>query len=458
MKRSESRPAPSGIASGPRHSTAQRLAAAARIVAAVIAQGAALDDALAQAPPLSTPDRAALQALTFGTVRWHLRIARWLEALLERPAQLRQPPLRGLLEVALHQLGFSSHPPHAVVNEAVEAARQLGETRATGLVNALLRRFLREREAICARALEDAEARHAHPAWLIEAIGADWPMDAERVLAANNEPAPLWLRVNRQRSSVSDYLAVLEQQGIAARAEEVVPDAIALATPLDVAQLSGFASGQVSVQDAAAQLAAPLLAAAPGMRILDACAAPGGKTCHILERTPAVSELIALDRSRERLQLIGESLQRLGLAATLVSGDASRPREWWDGAGFQRILLDAPCSATGVIRRHPDIKVLRRATDIERMSREQAGMLRALWPLLEPGGRLVYSTCSVLRAENHAVIAAFLASEPTAVALPPPPGLETIAVQSTDSPGMQILPGAAGMDGFYYACLERRRA
>ena len=458
MKRSESRRAVSGAASGRSQSTAQRLVAAARVVAAVIDQGAALDDALAEAPPVSPVDRAALQALTFGTIRWHLRIRRWLEALLERPGQLRQSALRGLLEVALHQLGFSTHPPHAVVNEAVEAARLLGETRATGLVNALLRRFLREREVICEHALAEAEARLAHPAWLIETIRSDWPVDAERIFAANNEPAPIWLRVNRRRVSVADYLATLTQQGIEARTEEIAPDALMLATPLDVMQLPGFAAGHVSVQDAAAQLAVPVLAAASGMRVLDACAAPGGKTCHILESSPALAELVTLERSRARLQLIEANLQRLGLAARLVCGDAGNPAEWWDGARFDRILLDAPCSATGVIRRHPDIKLLRRASDIERMSREQATMLRALWPLLAPGGRLVYSTCSVLRAENHEVIATFLASEPAAIAVALPPALQKAGQQSAGAPGVQILPGAAGMDGFYYACLERRRA
>jgi 16S rRNA (cytosine967-C5)-methyltransferase len=457
MKRAAPRGA-AADATGRAQSTAQRLAAAARVVTAVIDQGTALDEALLAAPPASPADRAALQAVSFGTIRWHLRIRRWLEALLERPGQLREGALRGLLEVALHQLGFSTHAPHAIVNEAVEAARLLGEGRGAGLVNALLRRFLREQEAIRERTLEDPQARHAHPAWLIDMILRDWPSDAERIFAANNEPAPMWLRVNRQRVSVADYLAALAQRGIAARADEIAADAVMLATPTEVTQLPGFAEGHVSVQDAAAQLAAPALACASGMRVLDACAAPGGKTCHVLESTPALAELVALDRSRERLHLIEATLRRLGLAARLVCGDAAKPAEWWDGAGFDRILLDAPCSATGVIRRHPDIKLLRRATDIERMSRDESALVRALWPLVAPGGRLVYSTCSVLRAENHQVIATFLASEPTAAAVALPAALEQAGQHSSDAPGVQVLPGAAGMDGFYYACLERRRA
>ncbi len=460
MKRGSSRRAPSRTATTQQQSTAQRLAAAASLVARVADEGMALDEALlaAGSQQLATADRAALRALAYGTVRWHPRIERWLALLLDRPDQVREPLLRALLSVGLHQLGFSSHPPHAIVNEAVEAARLLGAPRSASLINAVLRRFVREQAAVCARALEEPEGRHAHPAWLIDMIRADWPEDAERMLAANNEPAPMWLRVNRRRSSVADYLDTLAAQGIRAMCIELCPDAVLLTNPMDVEQLPGFVTGQVSVQDAAAQFAAPLLAASSGMRILDACAAPGGKTCHILERTPDARELLALDRSRERLGLVQENLQRLGLAATLMAGDAGRAGEWWDGVCFQRILLDLPCSATGVIRRHPDIKLLRRPADIERLSREQGVLLRALWPLLELGGRMLYATCSVLRAENERVIAAFLAAESSAVPAELPRELAAVGVHAADAPGVQILPGAAGMDGFYYACLERRRA
>ncbi len=458
MKRVATGHAPSRAATNQRQSTAQRLAAAARAVALVADEGKALDEALLYSGQgqLAAVDRAALQALAFGTVRWYLRIEHWLALLLERPDQVREPLVRALLDVGLHQLGCSSHPPHAIVNEAVEATRVLGVPRAAGLVNALLRRFARERESICARALEEPEGRHAHPAWLVDMIRADWPNEAERVLAANNEPAPMWLRVNRQRIAVADYLGTLDAHGISATSSELCPDAVLLTSPMDVEQLPGFANGHVSVQDAAAQFAAPLLAAASGMRILDACAAPGGKTCHVLEHTPDVRALLALDRSRERLGHVHENLVRLGLVATTVTGDAGKPADWWDGARFQRILLDLPCSATGVIRRHPDIKLLRRPSDIERLSREQGAMLRALWPLLEPGGRMVYATCSVLRAENERVIAAFLAAEASAVPATLPRELAAAGVHTADAPGVQILPGAAGMDGFYYACLERR--
>jgi 16S rRNA (cytosine967-C5)-methyltransferase len=416
----------------------------------------ALDDALALvATGISAADRRVIQAVAFGTIRWHFRIERWMASLLAQPGKPPEPQVRALLRVGLHQLGFSSHPAHAIVNEAVNAARLLGQPRATSLINAVLRRFTRERDAISARADADPEARYAHPAWLIERISADWPHDAEQIFAANNEPAPMWLRVNRRRVTRAAYLEILSARGIDATAGEFGPDAVRLVTPMDVDQLPEFPVGAVSVQDAAAQLAAPLLDARSGMRVLDACAAPGGKTAHILERAADLRELVALDRSQERLVQVEENLQRLGLVARVVTGDAARPAGWWDGVPFERILLDVSCSATGVIRRHPDIKLLRRATDIESLSREQSLLLDALWPLLARGGRLLYATCSILRAENQRVIEAFLASRSDAVEADAPPDLRMIGSRNPGEPGMQILPGAAGMDGFYYACLER---
>lgn len=458
MKRLAPRRASVRAAAARGQSTAQRLAAAARAVAAVVSEGSALEEALlsARSPLFAAPDRAAVQALAFGTVRWYLRIARWQALLLERPGQLHEPVLRALLAVGLHQLGFSAHPPHAVVNETVEAARLLRHPRAAALVNAVLRRFTRERAAVEARALAEPEGRHAHPAWLIDRIRADWPQQAERVLAANNEQAPMWLRVNRRRITATDYLHVLRAHGIDAAGSDHCEDAVLLASPMDAERLPGFASGDVSVQDAAAQLAAPLLAAGSGMRVLDACAAPGGKTCHILERTPDVLELLALDRSRARLGQVEQNLERLGLRARVAAGDAGQPAQWWDGVRFHRILLDVSCSATGVIRRHPDIKLVRRSSDIDRLRSEQGALLRALWPLLEPGGRMLYATCSVLRAENQQVVGAFLAADSSALETTLPPHLEAVGVRAAGEPGVQILPGAAGMDGFYYACLERR--
>jgi 16S rRNA (cytosine967-C5)-methyltransferase len=432
------------------------MAHAARVDAAVVDAGMALDDALAAvASGISAADRRVVQAIAFGAVRWHFRIERWIALLLARPAQAPQPLIRALLRVALHQLGWSSHPPHAVVNESVEAARLLRHPRAASFVNAVLRRFTRERDAIGAEADVDPEGHYAHPTWLIEQIRADWPQEAEGIFAANNEPAPMWLRVNRRRLTRAAYLDALMAQGIGATAADSCPDAVRLATPMDVDQLPGFAVGDVSVQDAAAQLAAPLLDAHSRMRVLDACAAPGGKTAHILERTPDVGELVALDRSPERLTQVEDNLRRLGLEARIITGDAARPSGWWDGTPFERVLLDVSCSATGVIRRHPDIKLLRRAADVEALRQEQYSLLEALWPLLARRGRLLYATCSVLRAENQRVIGAFLAARSDAVEATVPSDLQVPGIRTPGEPGLQILPGAAGMDGFYYACLER---
>lgn len=436
-----------------RSSTAALLAAAARIVAQVSA-GQSLDDALARGNGTagSTSDAAAVQALVYGTVRWYPRLDSWLSQLLEAGTKPK-PRLRALLAVGLHQLAFSKHPAHAIVDQAVEGARELGEPRAAGLVNAILRRFLREAARIKAAADELPTARYAHPAWLIEALRRDWPQRWTQILEAGNQPPPMWLRVNRRVTSRDEYLETLKNASIQAAPGAHTADGIVLDVPVAVGALPGFASGSVSVQDAGAQLAADLLEVRDGMRVLDACAAPGGKTCHLLER--ASLELLAVDRSAERLAPLRENLERLHLSATVIAGDAADPAKWWDGRPFERILLDAPCTATGVIRRHPDIKLLRRATDVESLRSEQQRLLRALWPLLADGGRLLYATCSVLRAENQQVIDAFVSGEATAISVPIPEGFGPPGERMVQG-GVQILPGEAGMDGFYYACLEKR--
>jgi len=439
----------------PRTSTSRRLAAAARVVSRVIDGGQALDDALlaeTRAGP-APEDRAAIQALAYGTIRWWPRLERIAALLLDRPAALA-PLVRTLIGVGLHQLEHSSHPAHAMVDESVEGARLLGAPRATGLVNAVLRRFLRERETLLARLADDPVALHAHPRWLIDTLRADWPQDWRSVLDENNRQAPMWLRVNRRLTSADQYLEKLRAAGIGAERasdEAGAPDALRLIEPRDVDELPGFADGLVSVQDCAAQLTAPLLELRNGLRVLDACAAPGGKACQILEHADV--ELTAVDAAPDRLETVRENLARLRLQATVLAGDATAPAQWWDGRPFDRILIDAPCSATGVIRRHPDIKVLRRPTDVRALALQQDGLLRAAWPLLAAGGRLLYATCSTARAENHDVIARFLAGEPGARSVPPP----ALGHVAPDAPGLQILPGEAGMDGFYYACLERRR-
>ena len=437
-------------------STAERLAAAARVVAGVSANGESLDHALdMQAAAIADPaDAAAVQALAYGSVRWYPRLGHWLSQMLE-PGAKQRPQLRGLLIVALHQLAFSNHPAHAIVDQAVEAARKLGEPRAAGLVNAILRRFLREQQQLTAIAALPPPARYAHPAWMIELLRRDWPDHWEMMLEANNQPPPMWLRVNQRRATRSAYMQALKAESIGAQASSDATDAVLLDAPLPVATLPGFETGAVSVQDAAAQLAADLLEASGSMRVLDACAAPGGKTCHLLER--ADLDLVAIDRSTERLSQLEQNLRRLDLTATVIAGDAGETATWWDGRPFERILLDAPCTATGVIRRHPDVKLLRRASDIEPLRREQLRLLRALWPLLGDGGRLLYATCSVLRAENEQVVTTFLDGEPRATSIPIPVSFGPAGVRMAGNAGIQILPGEAGMDGFYYACMEKRR-
>lgn len=445
-------------------STAHLFARAAHAVSQVIHQGRSLEPVLqdffssrddGQGNDNGGISPAALQALAFGTLRWYPRLACWIDALSSRPADQLQPQVQALLAVGLHQLEFSKHPAHAIVHQAVEAADLLGAARAGGLINAILRKFLREQGALRERAQQEPVGRFAHPQWLIDAIRNDWPDDWEQILAANNQPPPMWLRANRRRNTAAGYLALLAAKEMNATAPlEQAPAAVLLAEPVDVRELPGFEDGLVSVQDAGAQLAALLLDAQAGMRVLDACAAPGGKTCHVLERTPDLAELVAVDRSAARLKQLEQNLVRLKLQARIVVGNAARPDDWWDGKSFQRILLDVPCSATGVIRRHPDIKVLRRPTDAASLAAEQLRLLRSLWPLLEAGGCLLYASCSVLRAENEKVIAAFLDGEPAAAERKPLEG--AFPGKHPAGPGVQILPGQAAMDGFYYACLEKR--
>ena len=437
-------------------STAARLAAAARVVAAVSEGGESLDDVLARydASGVDTASRAAIQALAYGTVRWYSRVDFWISRLLEAGTKPR-PQLHALLAVGLHQLVFSSHAPHATVDQAVEASRELGQPRAAGLINAVLRRFLRVRQTLDAAADEVPAARYSHPAWWIERIRRDWPEEWPQILDANNQPPPMWLRVNRRHSSRDAYLETLRAASIAAQASEYASDAVLLQTAAPVNTLPGFERGVVSVQDAGAQLAVELLEVRDRMRVLDASAAPGGKTCHLLER--ADLDMVAIDRSSARLAQLEQNLRRLGLAATVVEGDAADTAHWWNGQPFERVLLDAPCTASGVIRRHPDVKLLRRPADIEPLQREQLRLLRALWLVLAPAGRLLYDTCSILRAENADVIRLFLEAEPGAKSVPVSANFGPPGKRVTDGVGVQILPGAAGMDGFYYACLEKRR-
>jgi 16S rRNA (cytosine967-C5)-methyltransferase len=434
-------------------------AAAADAVHGVLVDGRSLDVALAAAEEQVAPgDHALLRMLSFGTLRSCWQLQEWAAALVERPLRKRDSVIQSLLLVGLFQLTDTRIPDHAAVSATVEAARALRRPKFAGLVNAVLRRFMRESMAAATPGTD--EARFNHPSWLIDAIQNDWPDDWQAILAANNERAPMWLRVNSQRITAADYQARLKALELAADLQPGWPQALCLSQPIAVAGLPGFDAGDVSVQDAAAQLAAPWLLDGQGGRILDACAAPGGKSAHLKELAGDGIDLTCVDIEADRALSIASNLERLGLAATIKVGDASNPEQWLDPdqpatACFDGILLDAPCSASGVIRRHPDIKHLRRASDIDQLASLQAAILRALWPLVAPGGRLLYVTCSVLSRENDAVVRDFVAVHPDARENHMLQNNNIRAVMRQKPCGYQILPGTAGLDGFYFACLEK---
>lgn len=429
-------------------------AAAATVVDAVANGGRSLDDALAAAEQeLPAADRALLRLLAFGTLRQYWQLGAWIDRLATRPPRGRDGIVRALLAVGLLQLTDTRIPDHAAVSPTVDAARLLGRPNSSGFVNAVLRRFLRERAA--PGPAVDADAAANHPAWLLEALRRDWPADWQAIAAANDERAPMWLRVNRRRTTPEDYRAALAGAGLAAAVMPGWPDALRLEAPAPVEDLPGFAAGLVSVQDAAAQLAAPWLLEARAGRVLDACAAPGGKTAHLKEIGGESVDLVALDKDPDRVGVIATTLGRLGLAATIVAGDAATPDRWHRPPPYAAILVDAPCSATGVIRRHPDIKHLRRAADIPVLAALQRRILDALWSLLAPGGRLLYVTCSVLAAENDAVVGAFLAGTADACENAMLQNNNIRDVMRRKACGYQILPGTSGMDGFYFACLDK---
>ena len=436
---------------------AQALAEATRALAAVL-RGRSADEALAAAD--ASPRRSAVRAIALGTMRWYLRLRPAVEALLSSPGTLA-PDIHALLVTAAYQIEYSRDAPALVVSLAVDATRALAQPRAAGLVNAVLRRYVRERRALLAKVDAEPAARSAHPAWLVQALAEAWPDQYTQILDANNAHPPLVLRLNTRRRSCSDYLEDLAAAGlggsvVAWTAAHCGSVAVALERPVPVSALPGFKEGWVSVQDAGAQLAPRLLEAVPGMRVLDACAAPGSKTSHLLESAPGALDLTAVDIDAGRLERVAQNLQRLGLAAKLVAADVREPGSFWDGRPYDRILVDAPCSGTGVIRRHPDIKLLRRAADVASFARTQLDILKGAFAMLAPGGRLVYSTCSVLPAENEAVVARLLHEEPEAAAAPMPNGEALAPGAIARHLGSQLLcGGAAESDGFYYACLEK---
>jgi 16S rRNA (cytosine967-C5)-methyltransferase len=434
---------------------AKTRALAAEVIDAVVTGGQSLDAAVeARESALPARDRPLLRVLAYGVLRNHWQLQAWIDALVSRPFRRRDSVVNALLATGLYQLTDTRVPDHAAVSETVDATRMLRRPKLAGLINACLRRFQRDGLAALAPATE--EARWNHPRWLIEQLRADWPDDAEAILEANNARAPMWLRVNAARQDAAAFRTRLAEAGIAAEMLDGVPDALRLEEPRPVDELPGFIEGDVSIQDAAAQVAARWLMVHQPRRVLDACAAPGGKSGHLLELGGEGFDLTALDSSPDRLDRVRENHARLGLDATIVAGDASKPGAWWDGEAFDAILLDAPCSATGVIRRHPDIKLLRRASDIDDLSRLQARILDALWPTLAPGGRLLYVTCSVLAAENDGVVKGFLDDHPDATEESVLPNNNIRDLMRRKAYGYQVLPGTSGMDGFYYACLCKK--
>ncbi len=423
--------------------------AAAKALAAVLNGKASLNSSLpTQLDKVEDRDRGFTQDLAFGTARWQPRLSALAAKLLQKPFKAADADVEALLLVGLYQLLYTRVPAHAAIGETVGCADKLKKPWAKALLNAVLRRAQRESEALLAELEHDPVVRTAHPRWLQKSLKAFWPEQWEAICAANNAHPPMILRVNRRHHSRDAYLQLLTAAGINATPCVFSTDGIVLEAAADVRSLPGFAEGWISVQDEAAQLAADLLDLAPGQRVLDACCAPGGKTCHILEVEKGLAGVVAVDLEAKRLVRVRENLARLGLDAQLIAADGRDTATWWDGKPFQRILLDAPCSATGVIRRHPDIKLTRQPDDIAALAVLQGELLDALWPTLEVGGILLYATCSTLPTENTEVIEAFLARTSGAREL----DLAT-AAGIKQPHGRQLLAQEGGHDGFYYAKL-----
>ncbi len=430
---------------------AEPRAVAARGIAGVL-RGASLSTVLpAMLPRVEPRDRTLLQEMSYGVCRQAVRLEFCLERLLNRPLKAKEQEVHALLLCGLYQLEYMRVPAHAAIAETVEAARLLKRAWAVGLVNAVLRGFQRRRADLLAEADAIDAVRHACPGWLLNRLRKAWPMQADSVLDAWMQRPPLTLRVNRRQGDVDAYRQRLEAVGLEAMPVPGAADALILSEAVPVERLPGFGQGLVSVQDAGAQLAASLLDVRDGQRVLDVCAAPGGKTGHLLEI--ADIELHALDSDAARLARVGENLDRLGLSARLELADARQPGGDWYQRDYERILLDAPCSATGVIRRHADIKLLRRNSDIEKLVELQYCILSNVWPRLMVGGMLLYATCSLLPEENTDQMTRFMAERRDVEALPLKIGAATSA-----APGIQILPGAREMDGFFYALLRKRPA
>ncbi len=397
----------------------------------------ALSDLWSRHPALDPRVRGAIQDLSFGSLRFFSRLDFLLQALITRP--ITHEGVRCLLLVSLYQLNYSKTRPYAVVDRAVESARGMDAPWAAGFVNGVLRNFLRSKEELLARADGFEPARYSHPQWWIDRLRLDYPDDWASILEANNSHPPMTLRVNQRQLAPDQYRTLLQEAGL--EADLLEGGALRLKKPMGVDKLPRFAEGAASVQDQGALRAANLLDLAPGQRVLDACAAPGGKAAHILEIADVL--LTALDKDAARLKRVAENFARLNLKGRLIAGDAAEPQAWWDGKPYDRILADVPCSASGVVRRHPDIKWLRRPSDLAQFAASQRTILAALWHLLAPGGKLLYATCSLFHEENADIVTDFIANHPDAKHLSIP-----------DLANGQLLPSAEH-DGFFYALLEK---
>jgi 16S rRNA (cytosine967-C5)-methyltransferase len=420
-------------------------AAAANVLFQVVDKGHSLSHALPAAQKTIKPrDHALLQEICYGALRYLPRLESIANELMDNPLKGKKRVFHHLILVGIYQLSFMRIPSHAAVAETVEGTKTLRGPSLRGLINAVLRNYLRNQEELDAIAVSHNAGKYGHPSWLLKLLQESYPEQWEAIIEANNQKAPMWLRVNRQHHSRDAYLELLKNKDIACSVHPEAADAIKLDSPCDVSNLPGFDQGWVSVQDAAAQLSVDYLQPQDGELILDCCAAPGGKTAHILEHTND-TEVVAIDSDEKRLDRVYDNLERLQLRADVICGDARYPQQWWQGEQFDRILLDAPCSATGVIRRHPDIKWLRRADDIDALAQLQSEILDAMWQQLKPGGTLVYATCSITPQENSEQVKAFLDRT------------ENAELQGSERshPGRQILPGEDDMDGFYYAVLKK---
>ena len=396
--------------------------------------------------------KSFIQQLCYGAARWYFRLNFIVKSLLEKPLKENDTDVHALIILGLYQLMYLRVEQYAAINETVAAARELKKAWAVGLINAVLRNFVRKKNDLIAIADWNKEARIAHPNWLLSALQHAWPIKYQKIALINNEHPLMTLRVNQTKISRDDYHELLTKSNIVAKKLMYNKTAIMLDRPTLVDNLPGFRDGLVTIQDCAAQFAAPLLDLKPGQRVLDACAAPGGKTTHILEVEPNLKELVAIDCDEERIEKVKENLLRLQQNATLICTDVAQTSKWWDKKQFDRILLDAPCSSTGVIRRNPDIKIVRRPKDIDSFEKKQLSLLKAVWPLLKIGGRLVYSTCSLLPRENQLIIQKFLRENNSAeeVAIDQQPWGVSVKF------GRQILPQEE-MDGFYYVCLAKKQ-